>query len=49
MLNKKEEESLSKFMSKLLRHTPEEFGLTLDHEGYIEDTYEPIMVTATGD
>ncbi|MCM3781539.1 RNA 2'-phosphotransferase [Neobacillus mesonae] len=34
MLNKKEEESLSKFMSKLLRHTPEEFGLTLDHEGY---------------
>jgi putative RNA 2'-phosphotransferase len=36
MLNSKQEESLSKFMSKILRHTPEQFGLALDHEGYCD-------------
>ncbi|BFH64804.1 RNA 2'-phosphotransferase [Paenibacillus azoreducens] len=36
MLNRKQEESLSKFMSKILRHTPEQFGLDLDHEGYCD-------------
>ncbi|UHA71897.1 RNA 2'-phosphotransferase [Paenibacillus sp. 481] len=30
MLNKQLETSLSKFMTKLLRHTPTEYGLTLD-------------------
>ncbi|WP_145018440.1 RNA 2'-phosphotransferase [Paenibacillus sp. Y412MC10] len=34
MLNSKQEESLSKFMSKILRHTPAQFGIQLDHEGY---------------
>ncbi|MGO4949232.1 RNA 2'-phosphotransferase [Paenibacillus sp. DRB1-1] len=34
MLSPKQEESLSKFMSKILRHTPEQFGIKLDHEGY---------------
>ncbi|OCT11087.1 RNA 2'-phosphotransferase [Paenibacillus pectinilyticus] len=34
MLLSKQEESLSKFMSKMLRHTPEQFGLVLDHEGF---------------
>ncbi|MGG4216335.1 RNA 2'-phosphotransferase [Paenibacillus sp. FSL L8-0638] len=36
MLTPKKEESLSKFMSKILRHTPEQFGLELDHEGYCD-------------
>ncbi|OZB97783.1 RNA 2'-phosphotransferase [Paenibacillus sp. XY044] len=36
MLNSKQEESLSKFMSKILRHTPEQFGIELDHEGYCD-------------
>jgi putative RNA 2'-phosphotransferase len=36
MLNSKQEESLSKFMSKILRHAPEQFGLELDHEGYCD-------------
>lgn len=34
MLSPKQEESLSKFMSKILRHTPEQFGVELDHEGF---------------
>ncbi|MDN4086983.1 RNA 2'-phosphotransferase [Paenibacillus polymyxa] len=36
MLTSKQEESLSKFMSKILRHTPEQFGLELDHEGFCD-------------
>lgn len=32
MLNKAAEVSLSKFMTKLLRHTPEQYGLVLDPE-----------------
>ncbi|OAB41315.1 RNA 2'-phosphotransferase [Paenibacillus glacialis] len=36
MLSNKQEESLSKFMSKILRHTPEQFGIILDHEGYCD-------------
>lgn len=36
MLTPKQEESLSKFMSEILRHTPEQFGLELDHEGYCD-------------
>lgn len=34
MLSPKQEENLSKFMSKILRHTPEQFGVDLDHEGF---------------
>lgn len=34
MLSKKQEESLSKFMSKILRHSPEEFGISLDEAGF---------------
>lgn len=30
MLNQAEEKSLSKMMTKLLRHTPEDFGVVLD-------------------
>ncbi|WP_144941706.1 RNA 2'-phosphotransferase [Paenibacillus sp. 32O-W] len=30
MLNKKEEISLSKFMTKILRHTPQEYGIVLE-------------------
>ncbi|WP_068503567.1 RNA 2'-phosphotransferase [Paenibacillus kribbensis] len=36
MLSPKQEESLSKFMSKILRHTPEQFEIDLDHEGYCD-------------
>ncbi|MGQ3481123.1 RNA 2'-phosphotransferase [Paenibacillus sp. TY11] len=36
MLTPKQEESLSKFMSKILRHAPEQFSLKLDHEGYCD-------------
>lgn len=36
MLSPKQEESLSKFMSKILRHTPEQFGVNLDHEGFCD-------------
>lgn len=32
MLNSAAEVSLSKFMTKLLRHTPEQYGLILDPE-----------------
>ncbi len=44
MLSRKEEQSLSKLMSKILRHTPHEFGLSLDHHGYcrIEDLLQAI-------
>lgn len=34
MLTEKQEESLSKFMSKILRHSPDAFGITLDQEGF---------------
>ncbi|WP_054954817.1 RNA 2'-phosphotransferase [Paenibacillus dakarensis] len=34
MLTSKQEESLSEFMSKNLRHTPEQYGVELDHEGF---------------
>ncbi|OPA77574.1 RNA 2'-phosphotransferase [Paenibacillus selenitireducens] len=36
MLTKAQEQSLSKFMSKMLRHTPAEFGLVLDAYGYCQ-------------
>jgi len=36
MLSPQQEESLSKFMSKILRHTPEQFGVVLDHEGFCD-------------
>ncbi|MFC6231223.1 RNA 2'-phosphotransferase [Paenibacillus allorhizosphaerae] len=32
MLNQAQEKSLSKFMTKLLRHTPEDYGIVLDPE-----------------
>ncbi|MBH5317820.1 RNA 2'-phosphotransferase [Paenibacillus sp. GSMTC-2017] len=34
MLSKNQEMSLSKFMSKILRHSPKEFGIILDSDGY---------------
>lgn len=36
MLSRKKEESLSKFMSKILRHTPDQYGIDLNHDGYCE-------------
>jgi putative RNA 2'-phosphotransferase len=48
MLSPQQEESLSKFMSKILRHTPEQFGVTLDHEGFcdIDDLINGIQAEA---
>jgi putative RNA 2'-phosphotransferase len=36
ILTPKQEESLSKFMSMILRHALEQFSLKLDHEGYCD-------------
>lgn len=35
MLNKKKEQKLSGFMTKLLRHTPLEYGMVLTSEGFV--------------
>lgn len=44
MLTEDQEVNLSKFMSKILRHTPEQFGITLDIEGFcsIQELVEAI-------
>lgn len=34
MMNKKKRDKCSKFMSLILRHKPQEFGVVLDEEGY---------------
>lgn len=36
MFSKKKEMKLSKFLSKILRHSPEQFGIILDKEGYVK-------------
>jgi len=45
-MNRKKEENLSKFMTKILRHTPFDFGILPDEKGFVEA--EDLLMAITG-
>ena len=36
LLNEKQQKSVSKFLSLILRHRPEQIGITLDKNGWVD-------------
>ena len=51
MMDDEKQKVISKFLTKVLRHTPQKFGLTLSEKGYckLDDLYIVIMKNFRGE